>query len=218
MELNKIHQGDCLELLKQVPDNSIHLVLTDPPYGDGVSYGRNEKEIENNQDETINYKVLPLLYSKIREGGVCYLFTNWKFSAKLQNFINADTKFKIRMQIVVVKNNFGMGYGFRNQYELCLVLEKGEGAKYNLNDFSNVIKMQHIQHDEDTHPHEKGLEMIKKIVLHSSNEGDTVLDPFLGSGTTALACKYTKRNFIGMEISPEYCEIARQRLRQDSLF
>jgi len=85
MEINKVHQGDCLELLKQIPDNSVHLVVTDPPYGDGFGYGRLDKEIENNEDETINYKVLPILYSKIREGGsvTCLLIGNFRLAFKI---------------------------------------------------------------------------------------------------------------------------------------
>lgn len=110
-----------------------------------------------------------------------------------------------------------MGYGFRNQHELCLVLEKGN-VEYKLNNFSNVVKMQHVQHDKNTHPHEKGIDLIKKIILHSSSENDIVLDPFLGSGTTAVACKQLGRNFIGIELSEKYCEIARKRLEQDTLF
>lgn len=67
------------------------------------------------------------------------------------------------------------------------------------------------------HPTQKPLELIKKLLIIHSNENDIVLDPFLGSGTTAVACQSLKRNFIGIEISPEYCEIARQRLRQKPL-
>ena len=67
------------------------------------------------------------------------------------------------------------------------------------------------------HPTQKPLDVISKMILNSSDEGDIVFDPFLGSGTTAVAAKQLKRNFIGVEISPEYCEIARQRLRQEVL-
>lgn len=116
------------------------------------------------------------------------------------------------MQIVVVKNNIGMGYGFRNQYELILVLEKGD-VKYKRNDVSNVLKMEHIQHDENTHPHQKSTGLIKLLIDHSSNEGDVVLDCFVGSGSIPVACKETRRNFIGCEICPRYCKIAEDRIR-----
>lgn len=114
-----------------------------------------------------------------------------------------------------MKNNFGMGYGFRNQSEYCLVLEKGN-PKYNLNDFSNVIKMQHIQHDENTHPHQKGLYLIQKIIKHSSNEGDLVLDCFSGSGTTAIACERLNRQFVAIEKDESYYNLSVKRFQDET--
>lgn len=187
------------------------LIVTDPPYGDNISYGRCGKTILNNEDETINYKILPLLYDVLKPDKSCYIFTNWKFEHKLRNFIENETKFNIRMLICIVKNNFGLGYGFRNQSEYCLVLEKGN-PKYNLNDFSNVLKMQHIQHDNETHPHQKGLYLIEKIIQHSSNKDDLILDCFSGSGTTAVACHNQKRNFICIEKDKKYFTASVERL------
>lgn len=110
-----------------------------------------------------------------------------------------------------------MGYGFRNQYELCLVLEKGE-VKYNRADVSNVLNMQHIHHDKDSHPHEKGLELLKLLIDHSSKENDIILDCFAGSGSTLVACKEMKRNYIGIELDPKWITIIKNRLKQESLF
>lgn len=117
------------------------------------------------------------------------------------------------MQLVIVKNNFGMGYGFRNQYELCLVLEKGK-HKYTRADVSNVLHMEHIHHTKDTHPHEKGVGLLKLLIEHSSSLGDIVLDCFVGSGSTLVASAELKRNFIGIEIEPKWCEVARKRLEK----
>ena len=198
-----------------VNDSSIDLIVTDPPYGDGCGYGRNGKTILNNEDESINYKIIPLLYKVLKPDKSCYLFTNWKFESKIRHFIENETNFNIRMLICIVKNNFGLGYGFRNQSEYCLVLEKGN-PKYNLNDFSNVLKMQHIQHDQETHPHQKGLYLIKKIIRHSSNEGDIVLDCFSGSGTTAVACSELNRQFICIEKDEKYYKLSLDRLKNDT--
>jgi len=211
--INKVHCADCLSFMKKIPDDSIDLVLTDPPYGDNIGYGRMGKKIENNEDETINYKMLDIVWNKMKDNTNLYLFTNWKFEIKLRNYIEKYTKFNIRMLLVVVKNNFGMGYSFRNQYELCLVLEKGK-PKYNKNDFSNVLYMQYINHTKDTHPHEKSKNILSKMIEHSSIKGDIVLDCFAGSGSHLVAAQALGRNFIGVEISEKYCEIARQRLNQ----
>ena len=187
------------------------LIVTDPPYGDNISYGRCGKTILNNEDESINYKILPLLYNVLKPDKSCYIFTNWKFEHKLRHFIENETKFNIRMLICIVKNNFGLGYGFRNQSEYCLVLEKGS-PKYNLNDFSNVLKMQHVQHDSETHPHQKGLYLIEKIIQHSSKPGELILDCFSGSGTTAIACHNQKRNFVCIEKDKKYFSASVERL------
>ena len=187
------------------------LIVTDPPYGDGIAYGRDGKTILNNEDETINYKVLPLLYDALKPDKTCYLFTNWKFEHKLRNFIESETDFNVRMLICIVKNNFGLGYGFRNQHEFCLVLEKGN-PKYNLKDFSNVLKMQHVQHDAETHPHQKGLYLIEKMIKHSSQEGDIVLDCFSGSGTTAVACHRLGREFVCIEKDKKFYKASVERL------
>lgn len=187
------------------------LIVTDPPYGDNISYGRCGKTILNNEDESINYKILPLLYNVLKPDKSCYIFTNWKFEHKLRHFIENETKFNIRMLICIVKNNFGLGYGFRNQSEYCLVLEKGS-PKYNLNNFSNVLKMQHVQHDSETHPHQKGLYLIEKIIQHSSKPGELILDCFSGSGTTAIACHNQKRNFVCIEKDKKYFSASVERL------
>ncbi len=144
-------------------------------------------------------------------GGVIYIFTNWKNSHKLQSFITQETSLRIIMQLVIVKNNIGMGYPFRNQYELCLVLDKGESVFYR-KDFSNILKMEHINHDKNSHPHEKGVKMLEKILEHSTKESDLVFDCFSGTGSVLVACKQMKRNYIGCEISKEYCDIAQARL------
>ena len=209
--IDNIFNEDCLQFLDRLPDESVDLVVTDPPYGDGIGYGRNDKEILNNEDETINYKVLPKLYRVLKNDKCCYLFTNWKFENKLRDFIQKETKFNIRMMIIIVKNNIGMGHGFRNQYECCLVLEKGN-PKYNLNNFSNVLSMEHIDTNIDSHPHQKGFSVIGKILRHSSNENDIVLDCFLGSGTTALVCKKLHRHFIGVELDKKYYDMCINRL------
>ena len=147
----------------------------------------------------------------LKEGGVCYLFTNWKFSGKIMAFVSEHTDFNIRMQIVIVKNNFGMGYGFRNQYELCLVLEKGT-VKYLRADVSNVLHMEHIRHDDKSHPHEKGLKLLSLLIDHASKPGDLVLDCFAGSGSTLIAAKNNGRNYLGIELDPKYHAYATERL------
>jgi len=213
LPLNQIINGDCLEFMKTLPDNCIDLVVTDPPYGDNIGYGRNDKEILNNEDESINYKFLEIIYSKMKINTTMYLFSNWKFEVLLRNWITKNSKFNIRMLLIIVKNNIGMGFNFRNQYEVCLVLEKGN-PKYNLNNFSNIMNMDNIVHSSETHPHTKALNIGRQILNHSSKCGDLVFDGFAGSGSFLIACKKLGRNFIGCELDISYYDIANKRLRE----
>jgi len=210
MEINKVYQDDCFNLIAEMPNNYLNLVIVDPPYGDGIGYGRNGKEILNNEDEAINYRFLDAILPKMKQDTSLYLFSNHKFCFQIKEYAIANG-YNYRMLCVLVKNNIGMGYGFRNQYEVCLVLEKGK-AKYNCKDVSNVWKMKHIQHDDNSHPHQKDYDIIRKIILHSSNEGDLIFDGFMGSFSTAIACHKEKRNFLGTELDAKWHALGQRKL------
>ena len=205
MELNKIIQGDCLQIMKTYPHNCIDLILTDPPYGDNVAYGWNNKIIKNNENPLINCNALIEMYRILKQNRSLYIFTNWKHYPFLTEFIIRYTKFNIRHLIVWKKHNFGLGWAFRHQYELILVLEKGK-PKYNLTDFSDVQTSSHINHNKLNHPHQKPLDLLKKIILHSSKEGDLILDPFAGSGSTCKACNELNRKWIGIELDERWID------------
>lgn len=210
MEINKVFNDDCFNVISKMPNEYLDLVIVDPPYGDGIGYGRNGKEILNNEDESINYRFLDAILPKMKQDTSLYLFSNHKFCYQIKEYAIANG-YNYRMLCILVKNNIGMGYGFRNQYEVCIVLEKGK-AKYNLNDVSNVWKMKHVAHDAESHPHQKEYDVIRKIILHSSREGDIVFDGFMGSFSTAIACHKEKRNFIGAELDPKWYAMGKKKL------
>ena len=210
IELNKVYNEDCFITISRMKDNSLDLVLTDPPYGDGVGYGRKGKEILNNEDESINYKFLDAIYPKMKNNTSLYLFSNHKFVNKIKDYA-VSIGYNYRMLCIMVKNNIGMGYGFRNQYEVCLVLEKGK-AKYNRKDMSNVWKMKHVKHDDKSHPHQKEYDILRRILLHSTKEGDIVFDGFMGSFSTAMACFKENRTFIGSELDPKWHKLGTRKL------
>ncbi len=210
MESNKILPGDCIQVMKKFPSKSVALIVTDPPYGDNVGYGFNNKKIKNNENPLINCNALVEMYRVLKRNSALYLFTNWKHYPFLTEFVIRYTEFKIRHVIVWKKHNFGLGWAFRHQYELILVLEKGK-PKYNLRNFSDVQSASHINHNDQTHPHEKPLDLLKKIIIHSSKPGDLVLDPFAGSGSTCKACEQVGRRWIGIELDERYFEMAKSR-------
>ncbi len=203
MELNKIIQGDCIQIMKEMPSRYIDLIVTDPPYGDNVGYGWNNKTIINNENPLINCTALVEMYRVLKLNSSLYLFTNWKHYPFLTEFISRYTKFKIRHLVVWEKHNFGLGWAFRHQYELILVLEKGK-PKYNLKNFSDVQTASHINHNKSNHPHQKPVDLLMKMIEHSSKVGDLVLDPFAGSGSTGKACEKLDRKWIGIELDEKW--------------
>jgi len=203
METNRFIHGDCIQVMKEFPNNSIDLIITDPPYVDNIGYGWNNKTIKNNENPLINCLALVECYRVLKRNRSLYLFTNWKHYPFLTEFILRYTKFKIRHLIVWKKHNFGLGWAFRHQYELVLVLEKGK-PKYNLTNFSDVQTASHINHDKTNHPHQKPIDLIMRIIEHSSKEGDVVLDPFAGSGAICKAAEKLRRKWLGVEIDARW--------------
>ena len=212
IESNKIIHDDCIKVMKTLPKNSVDLIITDPPYGDNVAYGMTNKVIKNNENPLINCSALIECYRLLKKNKSMYLFTNWKHYPFLTEFILRYTKFRIRHLIVWKKHNFGLGWAFRHQYELILILEKGK-PHYYLTNFSDVQTCSHINHNKENHPHQKPVDLIMKMIEHSSKEGDIILDPFCGSGSICVACQQTSRKWIGIELDKKYVEMARMRMK-----
>ena len=114
--------------------------------------------------------------------------------------------------LVWKKNNVGLGRNYRNTFELIVYGKKQESE--NFKEFRRDI-LEFNNPTNKLHPTQKPVDLIKYLI--DIEDPKIILDPFLGSGTTAVAAKQLKRNFIGIEISEKYCEIARGRLRQEIL-
>jgi len=197
--INKIICGDCLEVMKGMPDKSVDLVLTDPPYG--MNFQSNYRKVKH--ERIVGDNSFPLWvfdeFNRIARRGV-YVFCRWDNLSQLP---------KPKSVLVWVKNNWSMGdlkHEHGRQWEaICF---------YPQEEHEFITRIPDVVYADRTgnnrHPTEKPVPLIKKILM--ANVGDTVLDPFVGSGTTAVACKEIGRKFIGIEIAPEYCKIAEKRL------
>jgi len=210
--INKVICGDCLEVMKYIPDKSVDLVLTDPPYG--IAYQQKNKPVMIGDYGNVLGLVLPEFYRVLKDEGAVYIFTSFKMLSdwlykfqsffKMHNLLIWDKKKNSGLQM-------GSNYGFR--YEMIFYGSKG---LHKLNGYADdIIQIDKVK--RRTHPTEKPIELLERIIKLSSKENEVVLDPFLGSGTSAVACKKLKRNFIGIEINPEYCKIAEERLKQKPL-
>jgi len=209
--MNKIYCMDCLEGMKQLEDNSVDLVLTDPPYGIGADKGftaklgsspNNTRIYEDNWDnKTPNKEVFDEI---LRIGKKVIIFGGNYFLDKLP--------FKTSW-IVWDKVGNMKQFSFLSDVELAWTnFDRNISKKY------TVIQKGFIAEERDRiHPTQKPVKLFRNIIKDYSEEGDLICDPFMGSGTTAVACKQLNCNFIGFEISQEYVNIANKRLEQDNL-
>lgn len=217
--INKIINGDCLEVMKQIPDKSIDLVLTDPPYGmDYVSSWRKHRFAKIELDKNVDWfeEFITEAYRVLKDDTHIYVFCN-DFAISDFRALMDKVGFTPKRTLVWVKNNHTSGdlegdYG--NKTEFILYAQKGRKELTGKRD-TNVLKFDRVSILK--HPTEKPLQLCQYLIQKSSNIGDIVFDPFAGSGTTTRAAMDLHRSFIGIEISPEYCKIAEDRLRQQVL-
>jgi site-specific DNA-methyltransferase (adenine-specific) len=214
----QLYQGDCLEVMKQIPDGSVDLVLTDPPYGMALKPQRGSskfKGVEIAGDKSLEW--LPAYADELHRvaNNVILSFVDW---AHLRDFQTEYERvgFKIKNVIVWHKDWFGMGNNFRPNYELCILACKTNVVTKS-NNLSNVLKVRRLSPQKMTHVAEKPVALLEILIKELTNEGASILDTFMGTGSTGVACANTGRNFIGIEQDAKYFEIAKARIESASL-
>ncbi len=224
--INKITHGDCLEVMKTIPDKSIDLVLTDPPYkitsrgGVGTMGGYWNNAITKKGDifehNDISCKVyFPEFYRILKEKTHCYVMCN---NLNLQEMINEGIKsgFNFVKCLIWEKGNKICGRYYMGCYEYIILFRKGGDKPINKCGTPDIlhIPIKKIKNEDggNLHDTEKPVDLMKVIIENASNQNDLVLDCFSGSGTTAIACSELKRNFICIEKDKQYYEASCQRL------
>ncbi len=204
--INNVICGDCLKLFKKIPDGSIDAIITDPPYG------LNKEGIHNDVDLSIFYKSLPECYRVLKENGWFITFFSTKFLPKLFE----NNPFSYFWQIVLycpegaVRSPIGT-----TKFMSCFVFKKGNPKIIQKNkDIFIDTPGKMVEPDEGfiNHPTPKPKHFIKEVMKMFVEEKSLILDPFIGSGSVAVACKQLNRNFIGFEIDQNYVKIAESRL------
>ena len=212
LESNRIYLGDCLEVMKDIDDKSIDCVITDPPYG--MNFKSNYRKIKYNHiknDDTLDW--LPEWCKEIKrvikDNAHIYIYCSWHnvdiFKQELEKYI------KIKNILIWVKNNTGMGdlFGaYAPKYEMILFCNP-QRKKLNNGRDSNILYFNRT--GNKFHPTQKPVDMISYLIEKSSFKGDTILDCFSGSGTTAIACYNTKRKFICIEKEEKYYNLSMER-------
>ncbi len=212
----ELYNGDCLELLKNIQDESVDCIITDPPYG--IGYQSNMKK---NKDLPMFYdrntawvsEYLYKAYRVMKKDAHLYMFCPQQkideFKQKIESF------FILKNILVWNKGGFGMGDlegSYAPSYEFILFAVKEQGRKLNGKRERDVLNYGKAK--PEYHPTQKPIDLLEFLIEKSTNEGDIVLDTFMGSGSTGVACRRKNRRFIGMEISDEYFNSAKQRIEE----
>ena len=212
--INLIH-GDCLDEMKKIPDGSVDMVLTDPPYGMSFqSNYRKEKYNTIKNDDSLDWmnEFVSQSYRVAKNNTAHYVFCSFH---NIDIFKQAfEKKFKIKNILVWEKNNTSMGdlkADFAPKIEFILFLQKGRRLINGKRD-PNIFKF--ARTGNKNHPTEKPVDLNEYLLSKFSDETETVLDPFMGSGTTGVACKNLNRNFIGIELDETYYNIAKERIEK----
>ena len=210
-------QGDCLEALKLLPDESVDLILIDPPYG--ISYLSRSKtlstvRVANDGQEAYGLldKALEIAERKLKPNRHVIIFTNFQAFEYMAPIVRQY--FKIKGACVWVKNNGTRGDlkgTWSRAHEELIHAHKGRGILNGKRDL-DVFEYKRVASQHTIHPTEKPVELLKYIIEKTTQPGETVLDCFMGSGSCGQACQETDRRFVGMELVPELFEAARKRL------
>ena len=221
----KFYNDDCLKVLPTIPDKSIDLILTDPPYkmtsrgNTGTTGGMLTKNINkkgkvfNNNDINIS-EWLPECFRILKESSHIYIMTN---HINLHEYLNTikNVGFHFIKSLIWNKGNKIMSPYYMSQFEYILFCRKGSAKKINNCGTSDIINIPNKKEKKDgknLHDTEKPIELMRILIENSTNENDVVLDPFMGIGSTIIASKYSNRKFIGIEIDNEYFKIAKNRI------
>ena len=225
----KLYNEDCLKVMSKIQDNSVDLVCSDVPYlvtsrgnsGSMGGYVTNKlamcgKIFENNSIKPSDY--LPHFYRILKEKTHCYIMIN---NLNLQEMLNEATKvgFHFVKCLIWDKQSKICGTYYMNQFEYICLFRKGGDRPINNCGTSDIlsipIKKLKDENGNNLHDTEKPIELMKILIENSTNEGETVIDPFMGIGSCGIASKMLNRNFIGCEIDPKYFEIAKNRIENN---
>lgn len=232
----KIKCGDAINLLKELPDKCINLIVADPPYNLGKDYGNNhdlkgfDEYIEFTRQWTSEAKRV------LSDDGTIYVFMGVRFISYLYDILDREQNLFFNSWIVWhYTQGMGKTKGFSPRHDDILVFNKSKNFKFNLDDVrvpqkyfrernnmrganpGDVWQFSHVHYsnpNRQNHPTQKPEGLIERMILASSDKGDTVLDPFSGSGTTLRVCQQLERNCIGFELNPEYVEMTKNRLSE----
>ena len=229
--------GDSLIELKNMSDESVNLIVADPPYNLGKDYGKTKDNLDKKEYIEFSKKWLNECNRILKPDGSIYIFMGVRFISYIYQILEDQLGLDFQNWIVWhYTQGLGKKKGFSSRHDDILVFSKGKNPTFNLDDIripqkyyrkinnmrganpGNVWEFSHVHYcneNRQSHPTQKPEGLIERIVLASSNKNDLVLDPFSGSGTTLRVCQQLSRNCIGIEINQEYVDLTNERLVKD---
>lgn len=222
----KLMQGDCLERMKEIPDGSVDMVLTDPPYNiardnNFTSMGRAGIDFGEWDKGADLFSYIDQCYRILNKNGSFIVFNDWKNLGDIARYaegLGFITKDMIRLE----KSNpmpRNRDRRYITDYE-CAIWFTMPNAKWVFNRQDDKYQRPKFVHsiDKGLHPTQKSLDLMINLIKIHSNEGHIVCDPFMGSGTTGVACVNTGRDFIGIEKDLSYFNIALERIENFNFY
>ena len=217
MKLNQIIQGDCLDEIGKIQGDFI--IVTDPPFNIGYRY----KSYKDNLKEDKYYEMLDLLFRERKFVVIHYPEQLYKISYQLGVFpekviswvYNSNTAKQHRdIAFFGVKPDMRKGkQDYKNPKDKRIAKRISEGKTARLYDWWNINQVKNVSKAKTCHPCQMPLKVMENIITILP-EDKIIVDPFMGSGTTGVACKNLNRNFIGIELDPEYFKIAEKRINE----
>jgi len=245
--MNKIFNEDVLLGIDKIKNNSVDLILTDPPYCLGKDYGNDSDRKSSDEYLEWTYKWIDAVLPKLKNSGSLYIFLSWQYSPEI--FVYLKKKLKMINEIIWDRRVPSMGgstrkfssvhdnIGFfaKNDYyyfdiDSVRILYDEETKKartrsifvgkkwleigYNPKDLWSNSRIHAQDPERENHPTQKPLEIIERMVKASCPKNGVVFDPFMGTGTTAIACLANDRQYVGFEINKDYYKIIINRIKK----
>lgn len=229
MKPNQIYLGDCLDVMKEIPDGCIDLIATDPPYrltqrgSNGTMSGywatdaaKKGTVFEHNDIEIEQY--LPEFYRILKEDAHYYIMCN---NLNMPHFFDVIGKSKFHFVKLLVwdKQTKICGKYYMGQIEFIFLIRKGKDKPINNCGTSDLLSFPNVKDKNadgsNIHDSQKPIGLMQTLIQNSSNVGDIVLEPFAGSGTTCIAALRENRKYIGIELDRHYYNIAKKRIETE---
>ena len=229
--------GDAVDEMRKLPDRSVHLIATDPPYNLNKDYGNNQDSLQFEEYLHFTRQWLTEAKRVLTDSGSVYVFMGMRYISYVYAILEKELGMTFNSWITwFYTQGSGKTRGFSPRHDDILLFTNNPKdfvfhldairvpQKYyrSVNNMrganpGNVWEFSHMHYcnkNRKNHPTQKPEGLFERMILASSNEGDTVLDPFVGSGTLLRVCQQTGRNGVGIDINPKYIDMSRKRLEE----